>query len=140
MELNECIEKGIVRKTRKDTHLVRSLLEMSKIKESIVKPIHLDQTNIQGYYPMAYDSLRELMEAICILDEKKVTNHECLGKQLKHLHPDFDIYLFERLRIARNGINYYGAIIDLEQGKKFIEYIFDLNSQLRQIITSLLTL
>ena len=34
---------------------------------------------------MAYDSLRETFEALCILKGYKVTSHICLGELLKNL-------------------------------------------------------
>ncbi len=107
---------------------------MSKIKDSIVSSILLDEMNIQGYFPMAYDSLRELMEAVCILHEQKVTNHECLGKLVKKIQPNFDLYMFERLRYARNGINYYGTKIDFNQAKSFIRLIVQTNNELRKYL------
>lgn len=87
--------------------------------------------------PMAYDSLREAMEAICIIQGYKVTNHVCIGELLKKINSEFDLVLFDRLRYARNSINYYGEQIDLEQGKELIRKIFKLKKEVKNYITTI---
>ncbi len=124
MDIRECTKKGIIRKTRVDTHLARSIIEMSEIKMKIVSESNLDQSSINGFLPMAYDSLREILEALCILHGYKVSNHECLGRLAKELDDDFDPFSFDRFRYARNGINYYGNKVGLEEGKMMIKSIF----------------
>ena len=109
---------------RLHTNLVESLIEMSDMKGRIVNGIILDETNIHGFLPMAYDALRELLEAYCILHGYKVGNHDCPGKLVKELAPEFDLFTFDRLRYVRNGINYYGTKIALIEGKELIGKIF----------------
>ncbi len=64
MDVVECREKGIIRMSRIDTNMAKSILEMSKIKETIVQDAKLDEININGFLPMAYDSLREVLAVI----------------------------------------------------------------------------
>ena len=96
--------------------------------------ILLNEKNINAYLPMAYDSLRETMEAICISHGYKVTNHICLGELLKKIYPQFDFTTFDRLRYARNSINYYGEKITLQQGKEFIEKTFKLKKDILKLL------
>lgn len=124
MDVEECEDKGIIRKTRSDKNLINSLIEMSYLKEELVKNSKIDEKSVHCFLPMAYDSLREVLEAFCILEGYKVINHECLGKLIKKLMPEFDYFLFDRFRYVRNGINYYGTKIGLEEGKSLIEKIF----------------
>lgn len=83
---------------------------------------------------MAYDSLREVMEALCILNGYKVLSHICLGVLVKTLVGDFPIHDFERFRYARNSINYYGKKVELQQGKALIDKMF----QTRDVILAAL--
>ena len=124
MDLNECFRKGMIKKTRKDTELVKSLMEMSDIKETTVKTANINKINISAYVSLAYDSLREILEALCILKGYKVLSHICMGEFLKSILEDFDYEEFDRLRWIRNSINYYGEKIEFNQGKEIIEKIF----------------
>lgn len=130
MDLKECEKKNIIRKTRVDTNLVKSIIEISEIKEETVKQVKLDNDNVNAFLPMAYDSLREILEAYCILHGFKVGNHDCLGKLIKKINPDFDLISFDRFRYARNGINYYGNRTGLEEGRIIINNIFLLKKEI----------
>ena len=130
MDLDECYKKNFIKKTRIDRELVRSLIEMSKIKEDSVNNAQVNETNISAYLSMAYDSLRETLEALCILKGYKVTSHICLGELLKTLVSDFDFISFDRFRYIRNGINYYGSKVDYKQGKEIITKMFNLKSEI----------
>jgi len=130
MDLDECYKKNFIKKTRIDRELVRSLIEMSKIKEDSVNNAQVNETNISAYVSMAYDSLRETLETLCILKGYKVTSHICLGELLKTLVSDFDFISFDRFRYIRNGINYYGSKVDYKQGKEIIIKMFNLKSEI----------
>ncbi|MCX6747168.1 MAG: hypothetical protein NTU63_03490 [Candidatus Pacearchaeota archaeon] len=132
MDLDDCYRKNFIRKTKIDKELIKSLLEMSDIKEKTVKSASVDKVNISAYFSMAYDSLREALEAICIAFGYKVTSHFCLGELLRTLIEDFDFNEFDRIRYARNGINYYGTKIDFSQGKELIKRMFEMKRKLSE--------
>ena len=131
MDLNECYKNGFIKKTKIDKGLIISLIEMSDIKEEIVKTVTINKISISAYLSMSYDSLRETLEAICISKGYKVLNHICLGELLRTLVEDFDFSEFDRFRYIRNGINYYGTKIDFEQGKEVIGKIFKMKKKLK---------
>ena len=85
MDLIDCKEKSIIKKTTPNNSLVKSLIEMSSTKELAVNTAVITNKTISAYVSMAYDSLREVLEAICIQYGYKVTNHICLGELLKEL-------------------------------------------------------
>lgn len=130
MDLDDCNKKGFIRKTNVDGELIKSLIEMSNIKEVTVNSAKINNFNISAYVSMAYDSLREILEAICISFGYKVTSHVCLGELLKKLTAEFDYNEFDRIRYIRNGINYYGTKIELEQGKEINKKIFLMKKKL----------
>jgi len=130
MDLESCYRKNFIKKTRADLGLIKSLIEMSKIKENSVKEAKISEINISAYVSMAYDSLREVLEALGISRGYKVTSHICLGELLKSLIHEFDFVSFDRFRYIRNGINYYGTKIDYEQGKKIITKMFKMKSNI----------
>ncbi|MCK5023824.1 MAG: hypothetical protein KAS04_06615 [Candidatus Aenigmarchaeota archaeon] len=126
MDLKECLRKGMIRKTRIDHELIKSLIEMSEIKKKTVETADVNEYNISAYVSLAYDSLREVLEGLCILKGYKVLSHVCVGELLKKEIPDFDYNQFDRIRWIRNSINYYGEKVDFMQGKEIIKKIFNM--------------
>jgi len=130
MNLNECLKKGFIKRTKIDKNLIKSLIEMSNIKEYAINSAKIDNRNISAYVSLAYDSLREVLEAICISKGYKVISHICLGEFLRESIKDFRFEEFDRYRWIRNSINYYGKKINLEQGKELIKKIIALKKKL----------
>ena len=64
MDLDECFRKGLIKKTKIDRELIKSLIEMSKIKEITVKTANINEINISAYVSLAYDALREMLESL----------------------------------------------------------------------------
>lgn len=126
MDLDDCYKKGFIRRVRENRELVKSLIEMSKSKEITVNSSDINRISISSYVSLAYESLREILEAVSISRGYKVTSHLCLGELLKSLIKDFDFNNFDRFRYIRNGINYYGTMIEIKQGKEIIKKIFEM--------------
>jgi len=103
---------------------------MSNIKEKTVKTAKLNKTNIPAYVSLAYNALREVLEALCVLRGYKVLSHICIGELLKSFLKDFDWEEFDRLRWIRNRINYYGQKIEFNQGKEIIEKMFAIKKRI----------
>ncbi len=120
MDLQECFKKGLIKKTIPNQELISSLKEMADIKEMTVNEANINEKNISAYVSLAYDALREILEAVAVLNGFKVLSHICLGELLK----EFDYEEFDRIRWIRNSINYYGHKIDFDQGKEIIKKIF----------------
>ena len=103
---------------------------MADIKEITVKKAKLDEQNISAYVSLSYDSLREILEAICISRGYKVLSHVCVRELLMDLLKDFDYNGFDRLRYTRNSINYYGIKVEFNQGREIINKIFIMKKNL----------
>ncbi len=130
MDVEECKQKGFIRKTQPNRALVKSLIEMANGKEIAIQRAQYDEVTVSAYVSLAYDSLRESLEALCILYEYKVTSHICLGELLRTLKSDFKYHEFDRLRYIRNGINYYGEKIELMQGKEIIRKTLQMKQEI----------
>lgn len=124
MDLDECFRKGLIKKTRIDEELIKSLIEMADINEMTVKNARIDTLNTSSYVSLAYSSLRQVLEAICVSRGYKVISHICVSELMRSLFEDFDYDEFDRLRYIRNSINYYGTKVEFEQGKEIINKIF----------------
>ncbi len=132
MDLEECYQKGYIRRTQTDTELIKSLIKGSEAKTIAVKTANITEITISAYLTMAYDALREILEAVCIGKGYKVTSHQCIGELLKIITHHFEYYEFDRMRYTRNGINYYGKSIDFEQGKEIIQKILALRLKIKK--------
>jgi len=130
MDLGECFRKGLIKKTLVDKELIKSLIEISNTKEIAVKSADITNITISAYVSLAYDSLRVVLEAICILNGYKVLSHICIGELVRDIIQEFDYEEFDRFRWIRNSINYYGEKIDFEQGKTIIDKIFFMRKRL----------
>lgn len=74
-----------------------------------------------------YDALREYLESISLEKGYKIYNHECYSSFLKEiLKMSREGDLFDELRKIRNGINYYGKNVTLEEAKMIIENLKEL--------------
>lgn len=111
---------------------------MSGIKENVVKETVLDENNISAFVPMAYDSLREVLEAVCIMNSYKVISHICIEKLLETIYPWLRWHDFDRFRYIRNSINYYGKKIEITQGKAIIKNMFSLKKDILAVLDNLL--
>lgn len=71
-------------------------------------------------YTLHYDAIRELVEIIAILDNRKIANHQCLFAYVCKKHPELDLdwNFFEKIRTKRNGLDYYGSLIAYEDWKE----------------------
>lgn len=130
MDLDDCYKKEFIKKTKINTNLIRSLVEISNVNERTVKEAKINEINISSYIVLAYESLREVLEAICISKGYKVTSHACLGELLDKILENFDFNEFDRLRYARNGVNYYGVKVELGQGTELIKKAFGMKNSL----------
>lgn len=126
MDLKECFDKGLIKRTRVDKELIKSLVEMSRIKENAVKSAKIDENSISAYVSLAYDSLREVLEALCISKGYKVLSHVCLGELLNNIFKGFSYAEFDRMRWIRNSINYYGTKVEFKQGLEIIKNILSM--------------
>ncbi|MBI4020237.1 MAG: hypothetical protein HY367_02810 [Candidatus Aenigmarchaeota archaeon] len=129
MDIDECFRKGLIKRARPDEELVKSLVEMAGIKETAVNTASVNELNISAYVSLAYDALREVLEAICISKGYKVLSHICIGELLKRELED-SYAEFDRLRYIRNGINYYGVKVEFGQGREIITKIFQMKKAL----------
>ena len=134
MDWEECWSKRIVKDTGKDENLIRSLREMSEIKEKIIDSVQIDENTVLAYLPLAYDSLRELIEALAVKKGFKIYNHECYTAFLKEIIKDSDLgEEFDKIRRVRNSINYYGKKVPLDDAKEILKTIKILKKKIELI-------
>lgn len=126
MELDECYEKGYSKEAQPNEERIISLLKIAAKKEQFVATTELSVNSSSILFVIAYESLREVMEAYCLQNRKLVLNHICLGEFIASIDKDFDARLFDIIRRSRNSVNYYGKEFSLQRSKQLISKCFRL--------------
>lgn len=112
MDWKECSGKRIVKEVKPDEGMIKSLIKSSNNKMKSCNLLKMDDITAASKLSLAYDSLRELLEALALRYGYKVYNHECYTAFLKEI---MDESLrgdeFDDVRKARNAVNYYGKNI-----------------------------
>lgn len=110
------IASGKVRKGTPDIALAKSLIAMSASQLAFVSDTPLTQANASPMLVNYYEALREICEAICAKNGYKVYSHEAYTSYLEeHLKEERISIQFDRLRKLRNGVNYYGEFVSVEE-------------------------
>lgn len=135
MDWRECINKKIARQTKEDIELIKSLTKTSEDKLSSANLLNLSNVTAVSKLSLCYDSLREILEALAISKGYKIYNHECYTGFLKEIINDSDLAEnFDRLRLLRNGVNYYGQSLSINDAKESIEELINLRYKILEML------
>lgn len=134
MDWEECCSKRIVKDVKPDIGMIGSLAKSSKNKLESESKLAMSSVTASSKLSLAYDSLRELMEALALKNGYKVYNHECYTAFLKEIVKESGIGdEFDDIRKVRNSVQYYGKEILPEEASKIIaraqklrRFVFDL--------------
>jgi hypothetical protein len=127
MDWKNCLDSAIAKKITPDTELIKSLLISSSNKLESANLLKTNEVTASSKFSLAYDALREILEAVAIKEGYKIYNHECyacfLGEEFgkKDEATEFDYF-----RRIRNKINYYGENLSVEDISSLIKRIENL--------------
>lgn len=131
MDWSECREKQ-AKLIAPDKELIKSLLEASANKYTSSQLLTLNEITKESVFILAYDALRELLEALTLSKGYKIYNHECYTAFLKTIINDEQLAKqYDSLRQLRNSVNYYGRSITLEDVKQLTKEIAQLIKQIK---------
>lgn len=135
MDWKECNDKKFVKKITVDGGLISSLKTSSDKKMKSNLRLELDETTACTKIGLAYDSLREILEALAIQNGFKIYNHDCFCGFLKEFLSKEELSkTFDKSRRIRNLINYYGKDIPKEEAKVIIEEILNLRKEILRLL------
>ncbi|MBI4143472.1 hypothetical protein HY487_01155 [Candidatus Woesearchaeota archaeon] len=116
------MKKRLVKRISIDNNLIKSLILSSAKKSKSQKRLELDDETAGSKVSLAYDALRELLEALAISKGYKIYNHECYTAFFKQVMNESELGdRFDKFRKIRNDINYYGKDISAAEAKPLIE-------------------
>jgi len=121
MDWLECKNRRMAREASPDEGMIRSLIKSSNNKLESGRRLVMSDVTASSKLSLAYDSLRELLEALALSKGFKIYNHECYSAFLKDVMgssdkaDDFDV-----IRRVRNSVNYYGKELGKEEASDII--------------------
>jgi len=135
MDWRECLDKKIAKKVSPDENLVKSLIKTSENKLKTQENIIIDNITSSSKFSLAYDSLRELIEALSLKRGFKIYNHEGYTAFLKEIIKNPALgEKFDDLRKIRNSINYYGKEISIEDSQRMINSAKELREKIKSLL------
>ena len=136
MDWKECCNKRTAKQVSQDGEMIQALLKSSKNKLESESKLEMGSVTASSKLSLAYDSLRELLEALALKKGYKVYNHECYAAFIKEVLGESEKgEEFDELRKERNSVNYYGKEIFEEEANATIERMKKLRNFMAAIVT-----
>lgn len=135
MDWKDCLDKRIAKNINSDLEMVGSLIRSSENKFKSEEKLSISNITVGSKISLAYDSLRELLEALALQNGYKIYNHECYTFFLKEIIKESEKgQEFDELRKIRNNINYYGKNILVEEAEYIIRKIKNLRNKIATML------
>lgn len=135
MDFTQCKRNGFVKQVNADYNLMESLKVSSGKKMYSQKLLILNDYTSTSKITLAYDALRELLEALAIAKGYKIYNHECYTPFLKEIIKESGLGdKFDKLRKIRNDINYYGKDISADGAGVILNDIITLIEEINELL------
>lgn len=138
----EYMREGIAKRTMTNKGRAKSLVleaerRIISLKERLEK-IGIDDKNANDYVEYCYDLLMHLVRAKMLLDGYSASGswaHEAEVSYLRILKfEENDVQFTNQLRYFRNGILYYGTVLDKEYADKVIVFTKRIYPKLKAIV------
>jgi|SRR3989344_9697629 len=131
MRFNDFVNDGKIRRATPDKLMAGSIIKNTFEDLKFLEQTKLTELSKRKLVTNYYDSLRGLLEAISLLKGYKIYSHEAFTPFIEEeLKEKILSIKFDRFRKIRNGLNYYGKSIQLNEAKEIIE-------ELKRVITEI---
>jgi len=132
MSFEDFIAKEQVKKSEMDEQLAKALIKTADSDLNFLNSLKVDQSSARKIVSNYYDTLRSILEAIAILEGYKIFSHEAFTSYLIKKGEDSLAHKFDRFRKIRNGINYYGKDIEVNEAIDYSKEIIKLIQVLKE--------
>lgn len=135
MDWKTCCKKYLVKDIKVDKNLISSLISSSSKKDHSQSLLQLNDQTASSKISLAYEALRELLEALAINKGYKIYNHECYCAFLKEILNESQLGdEFDKFRKLRNSINYYGKDIAVDEAKAILYSMTKFTDVIRKLL------
>jgi|SRR3989344_1988044 len=139
---DEFLVKNIVKKQSLDKSRAEFLIKESEntynnLLEKIQK-IKLTDTNANDFVKSCYDLLMELIRARMLLEGYNASGFEAHEAEVSYMavlgFDEKDLYFADQMRFFRNGMLYYGTMLDKLYAEKVITFTRKIYPKLKRMI------
>lgn len=123
MKFEDFLRSGSIRRASPDKALIKSLVITAKKDLDFLNELEINEKSSRKIMVGYYDVLRSILEAVSSLNGYKIYSHEAFTYFLNEKGEELLAIKFDRFRIIRNSINYYGQDISVEETKENTEEI-----------------
>ena len=135
IDWKECCNRKIAKSVKIDGNMIASLKKSSENKLISSNELKINEATASSKFILAYDSLREILEALSLKNSFKIYNHECYTAFLKEiLNQSSKGDDFDEIRKIRNRINYYGENISVGEAQVLIIKTIDLRNFILELL------
>lgn len=136
---SEYLGAGVVKKVRPDPERAKSLIKIADRKINSlgenIRKVGISNENANDYIEYCYDLLMAIVRARMLLSGLNASGQGAHEAEVSYLHVlDFkekDVQFLDRMRYFRNGMLYYGTILDKEYAEEVIKFTREIYSKLR---------
>jgi len=138
----EYIKKGVVKRIKADVERAKSLVNTSERKinslKNQIEKLGVQNENANDYIEYCHDILMLLIRAKMLTDGYSASGQEAHKAEVAYLRNfkfnEADIQFLDKLRFFRNGMLYYGTILDKEYAEKVIKFTKRISIKLREML------
>ena len=138
------IKEGVAKKQARDISRARFLLKETEKSYSFVgrvsKSIGINDENANAVVKLCYDAIMEMVRAKMLVDGFSASGqgaHEAEVSYLREIgFSENSVQFANQLRYLRNGMLYYGKILDKEYAEKVMRFINETYPKLMKMILS----
>jgi hypothetical protein len=138
---NEFVREGIIKKQTPDRSRAEFLIEESEINYNvfleILKKIKITDKNANSMIKLMYDILMGVIRAKMLLDGYNATGQGAHEAEISYLRvlgfSENEVQFADQLRYYRNGMLYYGTILDREYAENVLEFLNRIYPVLRKM-------
>ena len=145
-QFNEFIEKGVVKKQSPDKSRSKFLIIEAEQDYAyllkLIETMGVGNHNANDYVKKCYDILMELTRAKMLFEGLNASGFKAHEAEVAYWELlDFkgqDIQFLNQMRFFRNGMLYYGTILDKEYAEKVIEFTKKNYEKLKDMLDGLI--
>ena len=139
---DEFIKKGIVKKQSPDKPRAEFLIKESEqdylLLSELLNKLKIDDKNSNMFIKSCYDILMELIRAKMLLEGYNASGFGAHEAEVSYMRvsgfDEKDVQFVDQIRFFRNGMLYYGTMLDRVYAEKVVRFTKKIYPKLREMV------
>jgi len=136
------IKEGIIKKQSPDKSRAEFLIKEAERSYlsflDLLKKIELKDNNANDFVKSCYDILMEIIRAKMLLEGYNSSGYGAHEAEVSYLRilgfNEKDVQFVDQIRFFRNGMLYYGTILDKEYAERVIDFLKRIYPKLKEML------